>query len=654
MKRLLPLLLLLLLSGCLRLSAQEEENPAGSDTANLVDRAHAQDWSSDIDAGWLTHEGDDPAWASPEFDDSQWEKVELDDLGASRPGWRWYRLHLRLHVNHPELALLIQGGEGTYALYLNGVATPGPELRSSFAVKRPTERVVPIQEPGTELVIALRTFTPTDYAAWHLPLFMTAALGTPAAIDNQRQYAESDRLYSVLASIAINVLLMLAGIGVFALHRSQPTHSEYLWLGAYLFLVGASNLFLSCQQSGLWPQAANRLVGDPLYYFCVIAQIEFTFSFGSQRVGRAWRIYEALLLAPLLLIWPCWLGWFRSETYIFIEALVIFPAALLLPVLLFIWYRGGNREAGWLILPSLLPAATVSLYDLGTVSILFGWHRANFLDNPFQIGPIWIQALDLGDLLFLLGIGVVMFFRFSRVTREQARSAAELVAAREIQQRLVPASLPSITGYRVEAAYLPAQEVGGDFYQVLEQVNDAMLILVGDVSGKGLRAAMTGALAIGALRTLAAENLSPAALLWRLNRQIFDAQDGGFITCLCAKVDSNGAVTFSNAGHLSPYCGGVEVAVDPGLPLGVIADAEYSETLFHLSPSETLMLLSDGVVEAKNTGGELYGFERTREISLQSAQSIAAAAKAFGQEDDITVLTVARAPVLVTADAELS
>jgi len=292
--------------------------------------------------------------------------------------------------------------------------------------------------------------------------------------------------------------------------------------------------------------------------------------------------------------------------------------------------------------PSLLPAATVSLYDLGTLSIFFGWLRLDFLDNPIQFGPVLVQPADIGDLLFLLAITIVMFFRFTRVSREQARSAAELGAAREIQQRLVPASLPELPGFHLEAAYLPAEEVGGDFYQVLRQSDGSAIVVVGDVSGKGLKAAMTGALAIGALRTLAAENLGPAALLTRLNRQIHDTQDSGFITCLCTLIGIEGAVTVANAGHLSPYRRGEEIPVDSGLPLGLAAGIEYSETHFQLEPGDTLTLISDGVVEAMNSEGQLYGFERTRAISTESADSIAAAAQSFGQEDDITVLTLTR------------
>jgi hypothetical protein len=471
---------------------------------------------------------------------------------------------------------------------------------------------------------------------------MTASVGTPGAIEAQRRVMESDRLYQLIPTAAINLLLALAGIGAFSLHRSQPDHSEYLWVGLYLFLVGLADLLWYSQAAGYMPMAANLLVGDPLLYPISIAQIEFTFRFGGKRPGRPWRVYEAILLLAPAMGWLAFLGKLPSTVYMVMEPALLIPVALLLSILLFTWYRRGNREAGWLIIPSLLPAATMALYDIGTLSIFFGWKRFEFLDNSIQLGPVPLQPNDLGNLLFLLAITVVIFFRFTRVSREQARTAAELSAAREIQRRLVPASLPELQGLHFEAAYLPAEEVGGDFYQILRQADGFALVVVGDVSGKGLKAAMTGALAIGALRTLATENLGPAALLSRLNYEIRNTQDTGFITCLCTRIGPEGSVTVANAGHLSPYCSGEEIAVESGLPLGIAGEIAYAETHFQLAHGDTLTLTSDGVVEAMNSDRQLYGFERTRAISTQSAERIASTAQAFGQEDDITVLTVTR------------
>lgn len=602
----------------------------------------------DLDQGWREHDGDNLAWARASFDDSGWQAVDLDDLGAAEPGWHWFRLHVDLPPDHGHLHLLIAGGEGTYELYVNGEKQPSPGLRRFMGVKRPTEQVYSLEGEGTDLVLALRTSAPPVYTGWHLPLFLTAALGTPGAIDNEEQALQSQRLYAALPSIAINLVLILAGIGAFALYRSQRKHAEYLWLGLYLFLLGTSNLLLNSSTSGVISLGWNGLLADPLVYAITIMQIEFTFSFAGRRVSRVWRGYEWALVTPLILTMLANMGKFSTSTYELIESAAILPAALLLPVMLLVWYRRGNREAGWLILPSLLPAATVVLFNLGSVSIFTGWGRLDFLDNSIPAGPVSLQLSDVGDFLFVLAIAVVMFLRFTRVSREQARSAGEFLAARAIQERLVPAQLPPVVGYAIEAAYFPAEEVGGDFYQVLDGSDETTLVVVGDVSGKGLKAAMTGTLAMGALRALATEGLEPAAMLMRLNRQLAETNDEGFVTCLCARIGREGDVTLANAGHLIPYHNGEELMLQPGLPLGILAETAYEEWVFRLQPGDRLTLMSDGVVEAQNARGELFGFERTQALSGETAAAIAAAAQRFGQADDITVMTLTR-----IGDAEL-
>jgi Stage II sporulation protein E (SpoIIE) len=613
-------------------------------TTALAQPVDATQWHSGtvtLNEGWLEQEGDDLAWAQAGFDDSGWKKVELDELGQATSGWRWYRLHLKLQPGHDHVHILVAGGVGTYELYLNGEKTDA-EMKSMWGVIRPTEQIFMARDEDNDVTIALRTHAPTMYTLWHYPLFLTVAVGTPGAIENERLAMESQRFYTAIPSIAINLMLILASIGAFALHRSQRDRKEYLWLGSYLFLLGLSNGLLYCAVAGLLPIAISTLIADPLIYFFTIMQIEFTFSFAGQRVGRIWRAYEIALLPMPIFAFLQVAGLLSNQIYVSFEALMILPAALMLPVLLLVWYRRGNREAGWLILPSLFPAATTALFDIGTASLDTGWGHADFLADPIQVGPVPLQISDLGDFLFVLAIGVVMFFRFTRVSREQTRVAAELDAAREIQQRLVPAVLPQVKGYTIEAAYHPAQEVGGDFYQVFAQGESSQLLVLGDVSGKGLKAAMTSTLALGAVRALAQEGLGPGVVLTRLNRQMVETGDGGFITCICARVTEHGEVTLANAGHLSPYRNGEELPVNSGLPLGIVPEQTYEENTFRLETGDQLTLLSDGVLEATDANGELFGFERTRTISAQTAESIAGAALKFGQEDDITVLTLSR------------
>ena len=214
-------------------------------------------------------------------------------------------------------------------------------------------------------------------------------------------------------------------------------------------------------------------------------------------------------------------------------------------------------------------------------------------------------------------------------------------AARTVQQVLIPEAIPSVPGFQIESAYKPASEVGGDFFQILPTAGGGVLAAIGDVSGKGMPAAMTVSLLVGTFRTLAHYTQSPGAILAAMNQRMLVRSSGGFTTCLVLRADADGTVTVANAGHLAPYLGGKEMPVENGLPLGISAESTYAESKFHLASGQQITLCTDGVVEARNNGGALFGFERAAGISGQSAEGIALAAQAFGQEDDITVLTVA-------------
>jgi serine phosphatase RsbU (regulator of sigma subunit) len=235
----------------------------------------------------------------------------------------------------------------------------------------------------------------------------------------------------------------------------------------------------------------------------------------------------------------------------------------------------------------------------------------------------------------------VVLFRFVRVTRDEERAAAELEAARTVQQILVPEEIPSIPGFSIQAVYQPAGQVGGDFYQVLPAPDGGLLAVIGDVSGKGMPAAMTVSLLVGTVRTLAHYTQDPAEILTAMNQRMIGRSNGGFTTALVLRLDRDGTLTAANAGHLTPYANGKELAIDNGLPLGLATGAAYSNTTVHLEADTKLTLLTDGVVEAQNAKGELFGFERAAEISAKPAQNVAEAARIFGQTDDITVLSLA-------------
>jgi hypothetical protein len=184
-----------------------------------------------------------------------------------------------------------------------------------------------------DLELALRTHAPSSYTAWHLPLFLNFEMGTPDAIGDAQAAEQNQRLYPALPSIAINLSVILAGFGSLALFLDQRMREEYWWLGLYLLFLGTSNLIFNCSSDGMISLAWNWLLGDLLIYAFTITQVEFTFSFVGRPLGRGWRVYELLLILGLIPAVMTQIGALSSSTYISIQALLIVPAALLLPVL---------------------------------------------------------------------------------------------------------------------------------------------------------------------------------------------------------------------------------------------------------------------------------------------------------------------------------
>ena len=223
--------------------------------------------------------------------------------------------------------------------------------------------------------------------------------------------------------------------------------------------------------------------------------------------------------------------------------------------------------------------------------------------------------------------------------RERAAYASELQAASNVQQLLLASTSKPTPGFKVDSVYLPASEVGGDFFFVSPAPDGTLTAIVGDVSGKGLTAAMRVAMILGAIRR--ERSYDPADVLAGLNNVLITQGQLGFTTACCVRISLDGSFTLANAGHIAPYVSGHEIATPPSLPLGIADNQSYELVRGTLDPDEPIVLLSDGVLEARSSSGELYGFERLRQISTLPAGAIAAAAKDFGQEDDITVLTIA-------------
>ena len=272
----------------------------------------------------------------------------------------------------------------------------------------------------------------------------------------------------------------------------------------------------------------------------------------------------------------------------------------------------------------------------------------------FTVDGTGISLQQVCATLLLVSLVVAVYQQLVREGEQRVAMTRELHSAQELQRVLIPEELPSVLGYEVTSAYRPAQEVGGDFFQLIPQGGGSALLIVGDVSGKGLTAAMAVALIIGAIRTAAEQLPSPAELLASLNRRLQGRLNGGFATCTVLRLEANGRMVVASAGHPAPFLNGEEMMLPPALPLGISLDAEFEEWAGQLATGDHLTLYSDGRVEARRAGGELYGFERVRQLAgtRPSASAAAEAAIAFGQDDDITVVTVTR--LRVGAEARTS
>ena len=613
----------------------------GASAAHAQGAAAAQSLIPE-DQLWRVHSGDDAAWSLPSFNDADWPATTLAaDASTTKPGWRWYRLRVLLPAAHPPLALLLSAPENAYELYVDGARIPDAEIRSSLHLYANKDQAFPLPAAGGPLEIAIRLHYPVCYTEIYGLRLGSVAVGPLALMESQGRIAEDRRLLHLLPSDAINVAIILAAgavLGLYLLRRSAP---EYLWLGLYLAAAGWINLILVTANLGFAPLWINNYLGDACTYPLFIVEVEFVFAFTRRPMPRTWRVYQGILAAFIGCSLLTTAGLIPAGTYSLMESLSAVPALLLLPLLLLFWFFRGDRDAGWLILPTLLPAFSQIVPDAAIALQSSDLHGLEFLNRPFALGSVFFYPVDLTDLAFLLSVGAVMLLRFNRISRDQASAEADLESARTIQQILIPEALPTISGFRIESVYHPAQKVGGDFFQILPLDGGGVLAIIGDVSGKGLPAAMNVALIVGTLRTLAEGTTDPAEILAGLNRRLL-GRSQGFTTALAVRILPNGQSTVASAGHLNPYLNGHELPVVSGLPLGLTSDAVYENTFIPLAPNDTFTLLTDGVLEARNPKTqELFGFDRTLAISAQSAPVIAKTAQDFGQDDDIAVLTIA-------------
>jgi len=244
--------------------------------------------------------------------------------------------------------------------------------------------------------------------------------------------------------------------------------------------------------------------------------------------------------------------------------------------------------------------------------------------------------------------------------RARARIDQELRVAQLIQQQFLPKTVPDLPGWQIAAFYRAAAEVGGDFYDFIPLPDGKIGLVIGDVTGHGVPAALVMATTRSVLRSEAPRLVAPGKVLERVNDFLHaDIPANMFVTCLYAVLDpQTGGLTFANAGHDLPFVrrgANVEELRATGMPLGAMPGMRYQESEAVLGPGDVILLHSDGLAEAHDTSHAMFGFPRMRSLMAQlgigdelidglmgSLRSFTG--PAWEQEDDITLVTLARTP----------
>jgi len=637
---------------------------------------------------WKFSVGDSPIdaktgellWAEPNFDDSKWESVDLTPregaadpiagLAGYVPGWTakghpgsggfgWYRIRVQVLSRPGQGLALAEAAEvdDAYQVFDNG------ELAGHFGDFTGKEPVAyfsqpvmfPLPQPGNPASTGLAESTQVlSFRVWMHPftlindpgaggLHAAPVLGEAGAVAATYQVRWLELLRSHASNIVLAFVFGLLAVVAFTLILFDRSDRVYLWMGAFFLLIAID------------------------FALTVIGGLTEGLTMSIHNLLRD-ALTRPLLSAAWVMVWRVWFGqqrprWLPSVTadltILFMistvveeevfSGLVPLPVAiqfgtvslvfrlLFLALLLWVVVEGIRRQGveGWLVLP------VVVLHGVAASAI-----QLNFLSSRISWFPFGVQVslLTIADLLTAAVIALLLLRRLLQSVRRQRLMALDVKQAQEVQQVILPEARLALPGLTVESEYRPAREVGGDFFQIVPHPTDgSLLIVAGDVTGKGLKAGMLVALLVGAVRSTAETNPDPAEILAALNRRLLGRSDAQ-ATCLALRIDADGRVTLANAGHMAPYLNGEPLPMEGALPLGMIAGAESSVMHFQLKQGDRLMLMSDGVPEATDSNGHLFGFERVNELlrKATTAAQVAEAAQQFGQEDDISVIAVTR------------
>lgn len=625
-----------------------------------------------LDGLWRFHPGDSPAipgsrpkdqsallWAAPAFDDSSWPLLKGDASWADQgypamSGYAWYRFAVMVPAGPKPTSLLLAPIVTAYEVYVDGKLAGG------------SGRMPPTLTPNTQFSYHLYSLTrdgsnsgrkaQVAIRVWHSPIWAGYVGGGPflggnlagdrALLAIELKHTQRARDTVFVDYYAYSIAAALVGFAILCLFFFRPAEPEYLWF-ALMLLAQATDSALNVSKEiyAIPSIPIFDLLDGAMAAINIFAAMVFFSRVLQVRIGPIGRACLALVVSSPVAVIFYWPGWLSVPVSAAMNLACLLPAAAWIFWVLITRALRGNLDARLLLLPTLLDIGFYVADNLAILLAQAGWTTVpRILDVRLPLPPFTMQVGILLHLFFLLAMLVFLIRRFSLARKQEERLEGEFEAARQVQQVLLPDELDRCPGFEVECIYRPADQVGGDFFQQIGDGRGGMSIVVGDVSGKGLPAAMMVSVLVGAIRAEAAHGADPVSILISLNERTMGRSRGGFTTCLAAHLTADGLLTVANAGHLPPYLNGKEIGVPGSLPLGIVSPAKYECITVRMVPGDRLTFVSDGVVEAQSMtsikSGELFGFDRMRAISREPASVIAEAACRFGQSDDITVVTV--------------
>jgi hypothetical protein len=627
---------------------------------------------------WKFHVGDDMAWAQQDFDDSAWGNIDLTpkknsaeaELGTSEyiPGWTaqgypnhksgfaWYRLRLNVHNSHGRLAIEMPDEvDDAYQVYVNGqfIGEFGKFRKHSVTIYStlPKAFQLPPELSNGPMTIAVRSwmdrstqFLTPDPGGMHGPPIL-GRMGVIHALVKEVQTGAADVLFGGTIEILSLMLVCTVAVILFWMDRTEPA---YLWLSLVCAVTILGNGVILIVNFVPWITLTSAVFLQSVIISPIRIGLWVIFWGYWFRMGRMKWIHRVVcgLVVPMMA------GAAMMSAPLYGEHVPVHATAYLTPILLGLRLCFGvvlcaitvpgirkQKTEGWLAFSAVLLVA---------IALFQPQLRLLHIKTAFDVLGFTLQLGTISTVFSLFLITVMLVRRFLHTQRIRDQWKAEIEQARQIQQVLIPEQLPKISGFDIQSEYRPAREVGGDFFQILPNSEDGrVLIIVGDVTGKGLQAGMLVALIVGAIRTAVQYSSDPLILMNTLNDRLC-GRGRASATCLILQIRTDGRLTLANAGHLPPYLNGAEIEMGGSLPIGVVPGAEFFVSHFTLAPGDTLMLMSDGVAEAQDQHKHLFGFERIKQMLQHSisAAELASAAQDFGQEDDILVLRVQRQPEL--------